>query len=37
MPTEERKMYPTGNNRVAFHLTFFAGLSYTGGLFEPSG
>jgi hypothetical protein len=25
-------MYPTGNNRVAFHLTFFTGLPYTGGL-----
>jgi hypothetical protein len=24
MREEERKMYPTGNNRVAFLLTFFA-------------
>jgi hypothetical protein len=31
MGEEERKTYPTGNNSVAFLLTFFAGPLYTGG------
>jgi cold shock protein len=33
---EERKMYPTRNNSVAFFLTFVAGDRYPCGLFEPS-